>query len=118
MQSPTKTLIAAVLLAFAPTVFACDYPRKPDLPIGSKATKEDMLNGQRSVKDYMASMEAYLACIDKEEQETLATLGDLSDEEKVNREAALTKKYNAAVQEMELVAARFNEQVRDYKDQQ
>ena len=42
--------------------------------------------------------------------------GDLSDEEKVTREAALTKKYNAAVQEMELIAARFNEQVRDYKD--
>jgi len=117
MHSRTKTLIATALLVCAPTVFACDYPRKPDLPIGSKASKEEMLNGQRSVKDYMASMEEYLACIDKEEQETLATMGDLSDEEKVTREAALTKKYNAAVQEMELIAARFNEQVRDYKDQ-
>ena len=117
MQLQMKSLIAIAVLFLAPTAFACDYPRKPDLPVGSKASKDDMLTGQRSVKTYMASMEEYLACIDKEEQETLASMGELSDEEKVSREAALTKKYNAAVQEMELLAARFNEQVRDYREQ-
>ena len=117
MKLRTISVTALALLIAAPTVFACDYPRRPDLPIGSKATKDEMLEGQRSVKAYMASMDEYLSCIDKEEQEILASMGELSDEEKVNREAALNKKYNAAVQEMELLAARFNEQVRDYKEQ-
>ena len=112
-----KTFLTTVLALFmTPAAFACDYPQKPDLPIGSKATKDEMLEAQRSVKDYMAQMEAYLSCIDKEEQQTVAD-NEFSDEERVNREAALNKKYNAAVQEMELFAARFNEQVRDYKDQ-
>ena len=108
---------ALALFIAAPAAFACDYPRRPDLPIGSKASKDDMLEGQRAVKTYMASMEEYLSCIDKEEKEILASMGDLSEEEKVSREAALNKKYNAAVEEMELLAARFNEQVRSYKEQ-
>jgi len=32
------------------------------------------------------------------------------------REEMLVKKHNAAVEDMEKVAARFNEEVRDYKD--
>jgi hypothetical protein len=112
-----KLFAAVTLLAIAPAAMACDYPRKPDIPIGSKASKEEMLNGQRSVKDYISRMEAYLDCIAKEEQETVATMGDLSEEEKISREAALSKKHNAAVDEMNLVAARFNEEVRSYKDQ-
>ena len=42
---------------------------------------------------------------------------DPSDDELASREAAITKKYNAAVEDMELKGARFNEQVRAYKDQ-
>jgi len=111
-----KLTAAVALLAITPAAFACDYPRKPEIPVGSKASKDEMLNGQRSVKEYIAEMEAYLECIAKEEQETVAAMGELSEEEKVSREAALSKKHNAAVDEMNLVAARFNEEVRSYKD--
>ncbi len=65
----------------------------------------------------MAAMEEYLACIDTEEENSVATLVDASDDELARREAAMTKKYNAAVTEMELIAARFNEEVRAYKAQ-
>ena len=117
MKLGTKLLTAAAILAMAPAALACDYPRKPDIPNGSTASKDEMLDGQRSVKDYIAKMEAYLECIAKEEEEIVANLGELSEEEKVNREAALSKKHNAAVDEMNLLAARFNEEVRSYKDQ-
>ena len=117
MKLKTIFATALALAIAAPTAYACDYPRRPDLPVGSKASKDEMLEGQRSVRDYMANMEEYLSCIDAQEKEILASLGELTDEEKVNREAALNKKYNAAVQEMELLAARFNEQVRSYKEQ-
>ena len=112
-----KFAIAATILFFSPFAFACDYPQRAELPIGSTATKDTMLVGQKSVKRYMAAMEEYLTCIDQAEKDAIGALMDPSDDELASREAAITKKYNAAVEDMELTAARFNEQVRAYKDQ-
>lgn len=112
-----KIAIASLsLLMLSPSVFACDYPERVTVPDGATASKEEMLEGQQSIKTYMAAMEDYLACIEKEEQDTIAAMPEITEEELANRSAALTKKYNAAVEEMELLAARFNEQVRAYKD--
>ena len=113
----SKITIAAAMLFLSPFAFACDYPQRAELPNGGTASKESMVAGQRSVKAYMAAMEEYLACIDQAEKDAVAALADASDEELARREAAITKKYNAAVDEMELTAARFNEEVRDYKSQ-
>lgn len=108
--------LAIVALIFSsPLALACDYPQRVKIPNGVTATKDEMVAGQRAVKDYMASMDQYLACIDKEEKDMLATMSDITDEEREVRAAALVKKHNAAVEEMELVAARFNEEVRAYK---
>lgn len=109
--------IAALLLFAAPLAIACDYPSRADVPNGATASKDEMLAGQRSVKAYMAAMDEYLACIDQEEKDAVAALAEPSDDELASREAAITKKYNAAVQEMELTAARFNEEVRAYNAQ-
>lgn len=110
-----KLAIAALILT-GPLAHACDYPKRIDIPNGAAATKDEMIAGQRAVKEYMATMETYLACIEKEEKDTLAELTDITEEDKASRLDALTKKYNAAVDEMEMVAARFNEQVRAYKE--
>ena len=107
---------ATLLLAAAPAGLACDYPQRAEVPDGATATKDEMLSGQAAVKDYMTAMETYLACIEKAEKDTVASMPDITDEERASRDAALTKKYNAAVQEMELVPARFNEEVRAYKE--
>ena len=96
---------------------AMDLISKADLPNGGTASKEAMLAGQKSVKAYMATMEEYLTCIDTSEKDAVAALANPSDEELASREAAITKKYNAAVEDMELTAAKFNEEVRDYKSQ-
>ncbi len=107
--------IASLVLSLP--AIACDYPQPAEIPNGTTATRDEMLAGQQAVKDYIEAMEAYLACIEEEEQATLDTLPDISDEDRVNRERALTMKHNAAVEEMELVAARFNEEVRVYRAQ-
>lgn len=116
MTRMIQIAVATMFLAVAPAGFACDYPERADVPDGSTATKEEMLAGQTAVKEYMTAMETYLACIEKAEKDTVASMPDITEEELATRDAALTKKYNAAVQEMELVAARFNEEVRAYKE--
>jgi len=113
----SKITIAAAILFFSPFTFACDYPPRAELPNGATATKDSMLAGQKSVKAYMVEMDEYLACIDSGEKEAVAALIDPTDEELATRETAITKKHNAAVDDMELTAAKFNEQVRDYKAQ-
>ena len=85
------------------------------IPNGGTATKEDMLEGQREVKAYVAAMEVYLECIVEEEKTARAAIEDLQPEQEQQREEALNKKYNAAVDEMERVAAQFNAEVQAYR---
>ncbi len=115
MNKITYSIIAALTLMAAPLASACDYPQRVGVPDGSTATKEQMIEGQRGIKDYIAAMEAYLACIEAAEQETVANLSETDDEAQQQRIGMFNKKYNAAVEEMNLVAEEFNVQVRAYK---
>lgn len=109
--------ISGGLLALlsAQQVLACDYPPRIDIPNGSTATKEQMIESQRSVKEYVASMESYLDCLLEEEKNARMDMEDLSAEDEQLREDMLNKKYNAAVEEMEKVAAQFNNEVQAYR---
>ncbi len=111
-----KTAASVALLFAAQGALACDYPQRIDVPNGASATKEDMIAGQKSVKTYMASMEEYLACIEADEAAAVLGMGDVDEDTKRQREDMFNKKYNAAVEEMNLVAEEFNMQVRAYKD--
>lgn len=115
MNKTSTIATVSALLALSPFALGCDYPQRAEIPNGGTASKEDMLAGQRSVKAYMAAMDEYLRCIEQQEKDTLAEMSDIPEDEHANRTAALTKKHNAAVEEMELIAARFNEEVRAYK---
>lgn len=98
---------------------ACDYPKRVDVPDGATATKDEMIAGQRDVKSYIGDMETYLACIEAEEAQAMLASGDEGEEgdeeARLQREEMFNKKYNAAVEEMNLVAEEFNVQVRVYK---
>ncbi len=115
MNRLTQLLGVSVLLFAAQSALACDYPTRVTIPSGSTASKEEMIAGQRDVKAFVASMETYLDCLVEEEKTTRAQLDDLSPEDEQMREDMLNKKYNAAVEEMEKMAARFNEEVQTYK---
>ncbi len=62
-------------------------------------------------------MDEYLTCIEAEDKDAAAYLVSPEPGELERREDMLAKKYNAAIEEMEIVAAEFNEEVRAYKEQ-
>ena len=115
MNRTALLAIAANLLLAVPTAFACDYPHRADIVDGGTATKDEMIASQKSVKAYLAAMDEYLTCIEAEEKEAAAYLVSPEPSELQRREDMLTKKYNAAVEEKQIVAEEFNVQVRAYK---
>ncbi|MEX0975573.1 MAG: hypothetical protein WDZ50_00575 [Woeseia sp.] len=108
-------VVTMSLFLSAQASFACNYPQRVDIPNGAIATQDEMIGGQSEVKQYVAAMEAYLECILEEEKAARAAIEDLTPEVEQQREDMLTKKYNAAVDEMEKVAANFNNEVQAYK---
>jgi len=113
------------LLAFAATAALsagaayadCPYPAAPDkLPDGASATLQDMLAGQKAVGEYNKSVNDYVACIDKELEDALAKAGDkIKPEQKADMQRVETQKHNAAIDQLQSLADRFNEQVKVFK---
>lgn len=99
----------------APVALACDYPEHTTIPNGKSATKDEMVAGQRGVKKFMADMEEYLACIEEEDKQDRAGIEEPDPIVDAQRDEMLVKKHNAAVEDMEKVAAQFNDEVRTYK---
>ncbi len=107
----------AVVTILAPVALACDYPERISIPNGNSASKEEMVAGQKGVKKFMADMEIYLDCINEEDEQNRAGIEEPDPIVEAQRDEMLVKKHNAAVDDMEKVAAAFNEEVRDYKAQ-
>ncbi len=116
MNKIIKSAVSVAILFFAQSALACDYPTRVDMPDGATAGKEAMIAGQKDIKAYMAAMDEYLTCIEGEEASAVISLGDIDKDNKRQRAEMFNKKYNAAVEQMNLVAEEFNIQVRAYKD--
>ena len=103
-----KLVITALLLAFSSLALAeCDRPAAPELPDGEVSDLAAMVEGQKAVKTYVTGTEAYLECMSAENE----SAEEMTPEEQAERVNA----HNAAVDEMEAVAAQFNEEIREYK---
>jgi hypothetical protein len=86
------------------------------MPDGSTATEPEMITGMKAIKEYNTEVTAYLSCLDMELQARIATLGaDAPADQVAQVKAIQAKRHNAAVDELESHAARFNEQVKTYK---
>jgi hypothetical protein len=115
-----KALLAIAFTAAlsAGTAYAdCPYPTAPaNLPDGRTATLEDMVAGQKAVKDYDAAIKSYVDCIDKELDTSIAKGGDqLKPQQKADMQHVEAQKHNAAIDQLQSVADRFNEQVKVFK---
>jgi len=110
-----RSVLSVSLLFAAQPAFSCDYPERVLVPNGNTASKEEMVAGQRGVKKYVADMEIYLECIVQEEKAARDAMGAMEADQEQEREDLLNKKYNAAVDEMERLAAQFNAEVQAYK---
>ena len=75
-----KALLAMALGAalLSGTAYAdCTYPSAPaKLPDGASATLEEMVAGQKAVKDYDKAIKDYVDCIDKEVADKVSKGGD------------------------------------------
>ena len=121
-----KALLAiTALAALAGPVYAdCSYPPPPTkIPDGNTATMQEMLEAKKAVTQYNKDINAYVSCI-KLEHETAMTnmkskVGDKpTPEQKADMdrmEQMQIQKNNAAVDQLQSIAERFNEQVRIYK---
>jgi phage-related tail protein len=118
-----KLLLAMALgaaLSFGVAYADCTYPAAPaKLPDGASATLEEMVAGQKAVKDYDKSIKDYVDCIDKEVDDKIAKAGDkLKPEQKADMQKVEAQKHNAAIDQLQSVADRFNEQVKVFKAKQ
>jgi hypothetical protein len=98
----------------------CTYPRAPDtLPDGNTASKEEMIAAKNDVARYNNEMNAYLDCIKLEiDAATPKDPSKLSKDEKAKaaeQQKILTQKNNAAVDELQQIVGRFNDQLKAYK---
>jgi hypothetical protein len=95
----------------------CSYPAAPlKLPDGASATLEEMIAGQKTVKEYDKAVKDYVDCIDKEVDQKITQAGDkLKPEQKADMQKVEAQKHNAAIDQLQSVADRFNEQVKVFK---
>ena len=114
-----KALFAiTALAALAGPVYAdCSYPPPPTkIPDGNTATMDEMVEAKKAVTQYNKDINAYVACIKLEHETAVTNAGDkLTPEQKADMERMEVQKNNAAVDQLQSIADRFNEQVRIYK---
>jgi hypothetical protein len=104
------TVLAIGLLVGGPAL-ACEYPtdRVENMPNGTTATMDQMLEAQGEVRDYVAAMEAYIECVDVD----IDTNRESYEEEQLR---VMLQRRDAAVEQVREVAEEFNTQVRLYNE--
>jgi hypothetical protein len=112
----TRLTLALLALAVSGAAQAtCIYPRAPaKLPDGATATYEEMVEAQKAVKQFNEDINSYNACLDLE-MTTFEKSGQYDENRLTELRAMQAKKNNAAVDEVQAVADRFNEQLRIFK---
>jgi hypothetical protein len=124
MKRSTSLLALPLLLAFGASAHAaCVYPQAPQaLPNGAKATKEEMLAAQGQVKEYSKTVqETYLPCLETEKTESITALDNMDPEytaKKAAIESVHAKKHNAALDELQAVADRWNTERKAFSEAQ
>lgn len=116
--------IAAAAVLSAGTAYAdCSYPTPPDhIPDGNTATLQDMVEAQKAVKEYDKAINAYVNCIKLERDDALGKVAKPGETPTPEQKKAMedmerveVQKHNAAIDQLQSVADRFNEQVKVYK---
>lgn len=110
MRHRNPFLVTVLATCLAPVAqAACEYPAAVTIPDGQSATQEEITTTSATVKAYLANMDTYLACIDAEAAAVPV------EQQTPESKAMHVKRYNAAVDAMELTANSFNEQLRAFK---
>lgn len=87
----------------------CRFPEAPVVPEGADASESEMGQAGAQVREYVAAIQSSLECLTAAE----TAMGDEITEE---QQAQLVTVYNMGVDQMNAVAQRYNEQVREFKE--
>jgi hypothetical protein len=121
----TRTALAlaplALLLAAGAHAAPCVYPQAPQaLPNGKTATEAEMKTANAAVKEYSTSVQdEYLKCLEQERDEAIAALDNMDPQytqKKTALESIQAKKHNAALDELQALAVRWNTELRAFKE--
>ena len=116
--------MASTAVLSAGTAYAdCSYPTPPDhIPDGNTATLQEMVAAQKAVKDYDKAINAYVACIQLERDGAVGKVAKPGETPTADQKKAMddmvrveVQKHNAAIDQLQSVADRFNVQVKVYK---
>ena len=108
MKKILLTLTALVAFTVNNVWAECKEPIEVDLPDGATATTEQMIEGQKGVKAYLADGDVFLSCMEKQAKKQS---DDVTEEQK----KADLDRYNAVVDKMQQMGASFNAQIKAYK---
>jgi hypothetical protein len=120
-----SSLAIAALVVATQASAACSYPKTPDkIPDGTKATKEEMIAGMKTMRAYNDLIKQYTDCLKSEHDASAAKIDaspasdkaaqDKKDAQKADLDKVLAQKNDAAVDEASAVTGRFNEQIKAY----
>ncbi len=112
-----SVFLTLILFSMGAHAERCSYPKGvKNMPNGKRATREEILDAKKKVDTYINDAHAYLDCIEKREAQMQAS-SELPADDPINmeRKALWSKRHNAMVEEMEMVADRFNVELREFK---
>ena len=106
-MSPLKHILPVIAVALATTVPAyadCVLPPPPSrVPDGATASQQEMATAMQTLRDYNGDVDTYNKCLDFEAKQNHLSATDVM------------RMHNTAVETLQKVAAKFNEQVRTFK---
>lgn len=98
------TFILATSLLAGTACAECTLPPQPTkVPDGSTAAESEMVAAMQTLKRYDADVTTYLKCLEFEAKQSR-----LSKDEQ-------SRRHNTAVEQLQAIATKFNEQVRVFK---
>src|SRR5580692_7977797 len=96
--------LIATLLCAASAPADCLLPAPPShIPDGDSANQQEMLAAMRTFKQYNEDVDEYTKCLDFEQRQN-----------HLSNDAQLIRR-NIAINQLETIVAKFNEQVRRFK---
>jgi len=102
--------------AARPSASTCTEPvGTPFIPDGRTAALREMIAAHKKIRETNDLYTAYIACIDEQLNETLRLNDTLTPDQKTKMQRAEALKHNAAVDQMQSIADRFNQQVQVFK---
>ena len=97
----------------------CSYPQSPSTPPNGKtATRDEMIAAKHDFDRYNGEMNVYLDCLNLEMSAAPKDPTKMTPDEKKKadqEQKILVQKHNAAVDELQAVVGRFNEQLKVFK---